>query len=136
MWIGSSRPNLARSAAATSGGTLGLVASSLKGSPGASARTMNSTSEMPSRLGTAIRRRRSTYWLMREKSRQRSARGLAVPVEQIVGLVGPAADHRTQAVGGRFHLQAVHDRDEDDILHHDVIGLDVERGPLDRIRFA
>jgi hypothetical protein len=32
-----------------------------KGSPGASARTTNRTSEMPSRLGTAIRRRRRTY---------------------------------------------------------------------------
>src|SRR6185312_286074 len=127
------RPNLARSAAATSGGTFGLVASSLKGSPGASASTMNSTSEMPSRLGTAIRRRRSTYWLMGEQSRQRLSRRLPVPVEQVVGLIGPAADHRAQRIGGRLHFQAVHGRDEDDILHHDVVGLDVKRGPLDHI---
>ena len=42
----------------TSGGTLGLVASSSNGSPGASASTVNSTTLMPSRLGTAISSRR------------------------------------------------------------------------------
>jgi len=47
-----------RSAMRTSGGTLGLVASSSNGSPGASASTVNSTMLMPSRLGTAISRRR------------------------------------------------------------------------------
>src|SRR5471030_1247825 len=46
----------------TSGGTLGLVASSLNGSPGASASTVNSTALMPSRLGSAISSRRIRYW--------------------------------------------------------------------------
>src|SRR5215469_6912669 len=61
--IESSSPNFTRSAAATSGGTLGLEASSPNGSPGASASTMNSTRLMPSRLGTAISNRRSRYRL-------------------------------------------------------------------------
>ena len=57
---GSSKPRLARRAIRTSGGTLGLVASSSKGSPGASASTVNSTTLMPSRLGIAMSRRRRT----------------------------------------------------------------------------
>ena len=48
-------------AACTSGGTFGLVASSLNGSPGASASTTNRTTEIPSRLGIAIIRRRRMY---------------------------------------------------------------------------
>ena len=52
-------PNWARKAARTSGGTAGLLASSPKGSPGASAKTVNSTTLMPIKLGTAISKRRS-----------------------------------------------------------------------------
>ena len=48
----------ARRAMRTSGGTLGLVASSSKGSPGASASTVNRMTLMPSRLGSASNNRR------------------------------------------------------------------------------
>src|SRR5215471_9082058 len=81
--IGSSSPNLARNAAATSGGTLGFVASSPNGSPGASASTTNSTRLMPSRLGTAISRRLRRYRLI--------ARDL--PVSQLAREMGDQNRH-------------------------------------------
>src|SRR5438093_4475865 len=66
--MGSSSPNFVRNAAPTSAGTLGLVASSPNGSPGASASTVNSTMLMPSRLGIAISKRLSRYWLTCSRS--------------------------------------------------------------------
>ena len=45
----------------TSGGTLGLVASSSNGSPGAIARIANSTTLIPARTGIRIRMRRKKY---------------------------------------------------------------------------
>src|SRR5882762_1140883 len=49
----------------TSGGTLGLVASSSKGSPGAMARIVNSTTLIPASTGIRIRSRRKRYLDMR-----------------------------------------------------------------------
>src|SRR5664279_3081239 len=128
--MGSSRPNLARSASRTSGGTLGLVASSENGSPGASASTMNRISEIPSRLGMAISRRRRMYWLMTEAVCPPPSR-LPVPFVQVVGFVGPAGQHWPQRVGGCLDLQAMHRGNEHGVLPHDVVGLDVERRALD-----
>ena len=54
------QPELRAQRLRTSAGTFGLVASSSNGSPGASASTVNSTTLMPSRLGSAISRRRRT----------------------------------------------------------------------------
>src|SRR5215475_12394392 len=59
--MGSSRPNWARRLARTSGGTFGLVASSSKGSPGASARTVKRTRLIPARTGIRMIRRRMKY---------------------------------------------------------------------------
>src|SRR5439155_3981496 len=59
--MGSSRPNWVRRFARTSGGTLGLVASSSNGSPGAKARIVKRTKLMPSRVGTEMRSRRRRY---------------------------------------------------------------------------
>src|SRR6202011_2582683 len=124
--IGSSRPNLARSARPTSGGTFGLVASSENGSPGASASTMNRTSEMPSRLGTAISRRRRIYCPIRERSfYDGPASRLPIPVLQIIQLLGTAAHHRAQRVGAGTDLDAVHDGDDHRFLPKQVVGLDV-----------
>src|SRR3990167_2419187 len=64
MGSGSSRPNLARRFMRTSAGTFGLVASSSKGSPGASARMVNSTRLIPRRTGIEIRSLRTRYLLM------------------------------------------------------------------------
>ena len=56
--IGSSSPNWARRFIRTSAGTLGLVASSPNGSPGAMASTVNRTTLIPMRTGIIVSSRR------------------------------------------------------------------------------
>ena len=83
------------------------------GSPGASASTMNRTSEMPSRLGTAIKRRRRIYWLMRERSCHGSVLtppGTS-PADCPVSLAQPLITGRS-VLELRADLQAVHHGDE------------------------
>src|SRR5215210_5264585 len=102
--MGSSRPNLRRRFARTSGGTFGLVASSSNGSPGASASTVNSTMLIPIRLGSARRRRRARYLVTNERPSR-----LAVPILEGGGVVVPAADLEAHLVGDRGRLRPVHD---------------------------
>src|SRR5262245_33009116 len=64
MGRGSSRPNFARRFIRTSGGTLGLVASSSNGSPGAITRIVNRTALIPNTTGIRIRVRRRKYFHM------------------------------------------------------------------------
>src|SRR5215470_5779407 len=64
MGRGSSRPNFARRFIRTSGGTLGLVASSSNGSPGAITRIVNRTALIPNTTGIRIRLRRRKYFHM------------------------------------------------------------------------
>src|SRR5438094_2643647 len=63
----------------TSAGTLGFVASSSKGSPGASARIVNRTALIPTRTGIEISVRRSRYLDMMLASRRVGARGPEPP---------------------------------------------------------
>src|SRR6267143_1869418 len=81
--MGSSRPNFARRFMRTSAGTLGFVASSSKGSPGASARIVNKTALIPARTGIEINVRRSRYLDMRLAS----------------GLAGPGARRTAETPG-------------------------------------
>src|SRR5215813_1974363 len=60
--MGSSRPNFARRFIRTSGGTLGLVASSSNGSPGAITRIVNKTALIPNSTGIRITVRRTKYF--------------------------------------------------------------------------
>src|SRR5476649_343774 len=111
----------------TSGGTLGLVASSPNGSPGASASTVNSTALMPSKLGKAISSRRIRYW------RDTGCSCVLVPVGDIPGVVVPATD-----LGGELSVHGHDARAGDDRDHHrvaddQVVQLDQQRGPLHRV---
>src|SRR5258708_32954006 len=104
--MGSSIPNFTRSASRTSGGILLLVASSPKGSPGASASRTNRTRLMPSRLGRAMIRRRRMYFPIvvppspvqlffpSRLSHQFSC--FPVPVRDLVQVVVPASQIRDQ----------------------------------------
>src|SRR5215218_7952246 len=124
--MGSSRPNLRRRFARTSGGTFGFVASSSNGSPGASASTVNSTTLIPRRLGIAMSRRRVRYRL-KDGSR------LAVPILQRREVVVPAADLDPQLVRHRGRLRAVHDRDHGAVRAREVVDADEQRRALDRV---
>src|SRR5439155_11651584 len=72
-------PNFAGRFRRTSAGTLGFVASSSKGSPGASARIVNRTALIPRRTGIEISVRRSRYLDMMLASRRVGARGREPP---------------------------------------------------------
>src|SRR5262249_60114719 len=98
--------------------TLGLLASSPKGSPGASASTVNSTMLMPIRLGIAISRRLTRYRLMRALHSC-----VAVPVLQIPEVVVPAGSGRVQFVGHGLHLRPIDDRDHR-LVAHEVVHAD------------
>src|SRR5262247_2867291 len=137
MGSGSSRPNFARSCWAISGGTLGLAASSWKGSPGASATTEKSTTLMPSSAGTAISSRRTTYldmaWRRGSRARARPPRGrspLAVPERHAPEVGVPARDvGALQPVGDGRHHHAPQHRDDDGVLDDEVVHLDEVRRP-------
>src|SRR6516162_2941695 len=133
--IGSSSPNFARNAAPTSAGTFGLVASSPKGSPGASANTVNSTMLIPSRLGIAISKRLSKYRpIARRSSGARLC--LAVPVAQIPQHVVPPAQPRSQLAGYPRNGHPVDDRDDPWISHHHVVHCNEQRRPFHRVELS
>src|SRR5215831_9647604 len=115
--------------------TLGLVASSPNGSPGASASTVNSTMLMPMRLGTAISKRLSRY---RPTARcscvARSC--LAVPIFEVPECVVPTVQRRPELVRHRRHHWAMHDRDDHGISHYQVVHGDKQGRTLDRIELA
>src|SRR3954467_13633015 len=140
MKMGSSIPNFTRKAARTSGGTLELVASSPKGSPGASASSTNRIRLMPSRLGTAMIRRRRMYFpivvLPSPVQLFRTAdltSGLAVPVRDLPQIVVPAAERRRQVAGDGRGLRAAQQRLDVIVCHDEVIELDVHRGAFDGV---
>src|SRR5262249_14984412 len=118
--------------------------SSSKGSPGASARTVNSTRLIPARTGIVMSRRRSRYLDMREEraGRPRAARPhatrlpFAVPVLQRPEVGVPAAPLRPQLGADRRHRGTLHHRDHYDVLDHQLVHLDEEGRPLDRIHLA
>src|SRR5437667_6059084 len=135
MGRGSSRPNCARSRWATSGGTLALVASSENGSPGASARMPKRTMLIPTRTGIAIRRRRRTYLDMRDRRRARppaiGPSRFAVPVGDTTERGIPAGQiEAAQLRGGRARPVAPVFRDDDDVVHHEIVHLDPHRRAL------
>src|SRR5215207_5096526 len=127
--MGSSRPNLRRRFARTSGGTFGFVASSSNGSPGASASTVNSTMLIPRRLGIAISRRRVRYRL-KDGSR------LAIPILQRREVVVPAADIEPHPVRHRPDLRPVHDRDHGVVRARKLVDADEYRRALDRVELV
>src|SRR5262245_64048319 len=136
--MGSSRPNCFRRFIRTSGGTFGLVASSSKGSPGASARTVKSTRLIPARTGIRMIRRRMKYLDIGERAgmppRPSTALlPLAVPVleRQAVGI--PAAALDLEATADGRHRRTLNDRDDDDVRDHEIVHPDEQCGPLDRI---
>src|SRR3954451_13143576 len=126
--MGSSRPNLRRRFARTSGGTFGFVASSSNGSPGASASTVNRTMLIPRRLGIAMSRRRVRYRL---KSGRPSR--LPPPVLQGRGVVVPAADLEPHLARYRRGLRPVPDRGPGAIRAHELVDADEQCRALDRI---
>src|SRR3989454_9671819 len=155
MATGSSSPNCWRSAWATSRGTLGLVASSSNGSPGARARMVNSTRLMPASTGTVISSRRMKYLVIdrtggpdmaprpptlgRAPAKPWRASGLAfaVPVLEVPEVrVPPALLGAFQVVRGRGHRRPQHDRDHHDVLDDEVVHLDEQRRPLDGIELG
>src|SRR5678816_3676274 len=118
--MGSSRPNCARRFIRTSGGTLGFVASSSKGSPGASARIVNSTRLIPASTGIRIRTRRTKYLDIaaaeggpgpRGPGPPAPALGLAVPVLQRPEVGVPAALLHPHGVGHCGHAGTEHHGD-------------------------
>src|SRR5215471_15431088 len=118
-------PNFARSAKRTSGGTAGLLASSPKGSPGASANTVNSTTLMPRRLGTAIKRRRSRYRPISAPARpSRTARllasRLAIPVREEPQIVVPAAERRDDLAAEAADGRAIDDGNDEHVADHQL----------------
>src|SRR5258706_9407098 len=136
--MGSSRPNFARRFMRTSAGTLGLVASSSKGSPGASARTVNSTRLIPASTGIKISTRRSRYLDIYSVPRTAGETligprppvglGLSVPVGKLPEVGVPAALRRLQLVADRGHPRPPDHRDGDHVLDDEVVHLDEHRG--------
>src|SRR5688572_16514408 len=141
--MGSSRPNCARRLARTSGGTFGLVASSSKGSPGASARITNSTRLIPARTGIAIRRRRIRYFDMRGwragRGRPRPASGrlpLVIPVLQRPEVRVPRRLLAPQPIAHGGDAWPPDDGHRDDVLDHQIVHPAEESGPLHRVPLA
>src|SRR5678815_895279 len=132
MAMGSSRPNLARRFMRTSAGTLGLVASSSNGSPGAMARMVKRTRLMPARTGIRIRRRRRKYCHMPSAPPPPAVfLRLLVPVLQIPEVGVPAALLHAQGVADRGHARTEHDGDDHDILDDHLVHLDEHGRALD-----
>src|SRR3990172_5279151 len=147
------RENLAGRFMRPSAGTFGLVASSSKGSPGASARIVKSTRLIPNRTGIEIRSLRTRYLDMPAVARggdgapgRRELRRVREPCPHLCALrlfgpvgespeVGdpPALSDVPHLVGDRRHPRPEHHRDDHDILDHEVVHLDEERGPLDGV---
>src|SRR5262249_7284810 len=122
------------SAAPTSGGTLGLVASSPNGSPGARARIRNNTRLMPSRLGTAIRSRRKRYRAIPGTTPSHSC--FAVPVPQIPQHVVPPAEPCSELARQAADNRSVNDRDHRRGADYQIIHCDEQRCALGRIELA
>src|SRR6266851_5235726 len=126
-------PNLARSAARTSGGTAGLLANSPNGSPGANASTVNSRRLMPSMLGRTINRRRIRYSRDTLRLRRLPASGLLVPVLNVPGVVVPTAHLRHELAVQGSDAGACHHRDHDLVVHCQLIQLDEHGSTLDGV---
>src|SRR5215510_15809730 len=139
--IGSSRPYCARRLTRTSAGTLGLVASSSKGSPGARARMVNRTRLIPIRTGTVSRRRRKKYLDMSLGRRPGPGPGqsltlpLAVPVGEVPEVGVPARDVGALELAGHGgdHAAPQHGNDHH-VLDDHVVHPDEEGSALDRIQ--
>src|SRR2546427_383681 len=155
MATGSSSPYWWRSACATSRGTFGLAASSSNGSPGARARIVKRTRLMPARTGTMISSRRMKYLVTyraggldmaprppivrRAPAKPWRSSGLtfAVPVLEVPEVRVPAALlGALEPVRDARHCRPQHDGDHDDVLDGQVVHLDEQRRPLDRIQLA
>src|SRR5262245_47543046 len=138
---GSSRPYCARKFMRTSAGTLGLVASSSKGSPGARARMVNRTTLIPIRTGTVSRRRRKKYLDMSLGRRPGPGPGqsltlpLAVPVGEVPEVGVPARDVGALELAGHGgdHAAPQHGNDHH-VLDDHVVHPDEEGSALDRIQ--
>src|SRR5580765_1869272 len=120
MAMGSSRPNLARRFMRTSAGTLGLVASSSNGSPGASARIVNSTALIPISTGIEISVRRSRYFDIVVERRPGRARRACPADGPELGLLRPVGERPEVAVPAALHHVAHPVRDGGDARaeHH------------------
>src|SRR5713226_8389574 len=143
--MGSLRPNCSRMRAWISGGTLALVAASPSGSPGASARMVKSTRLIPASTGIEISRRRSRYLDIRSRWRSRAgarplaetALGLFVPEGQVPEVRVPAALHGVaQLVADGGDAGTPGHRDHYDVLDQQIVHLDEQRRPLDRIQLG
>src|SRR6266545_7091071 len=128
----------------TSAGTLGFVASSSKGSPGAKARIVNRTALIPASTGIEISVRRSRYFdmllsrrpgrLERACSAGGGALRLLRPVRESPEVaVPPALDHVAHPVRDRGDARAEHHGNDHDVLNDEVVHLDEEGGALDRV---
>src|SRR3989441_4865486 len=138
----------------TSAGTLGFVASSSKGSPGASARIVNSTALIPASTGTEISVRRSRYLYMvcgtrggREVGPRTWVWDPAPPPPQTLRLlrpigegpevaVPPALDHVAHPVGDRRDARAEHHGNDHDVLDHEIVHFHEKRRTLDRVHLG
>src|SRR6476659_8819376 len=127
--MGSSRPNCLRRLACTSGGTFGFSAISENGSPGASASTVNSTTLMPSRLGTAISRRRRRYGPTRRSS-------FGVPLGDRAERRIPSRERRDELTAEAVDRGPIDDRNDRVLAADEVVHRDQERGALDRIELG
>src|SRR5262249_10787526 len=119
--------------------------SSSNGSPGASARIVNSTALIPISTGIEISVRRKRYFDMFWSSRagSRPARPTAPtlrllrPVRERPEVAIPAAlYHVAHAVRDGGDARAEHNRNDDDVLDDQVVQLDEEDGPLDRVHLG
>src|SRR2546426_12212801 len=112
----------------TSAGTFGFVASSSKGSPGASARIVNRTALIPRRAGIEISVRRSRYFDIRGSRGGPSRLGepagaaggvlcLLRPVRERPEVAVPSAlGHVAHRLGDRGHARAEHHGNNRDVL--------------------
>src|SRR5215813_9326881 len=107
----------------------GLSAISENGSPGASASTVNRTTLMPSRLGTAISRRLRRYWPTRRSS-------LGVPLGDGAQRIVPARERRDELTADAVDRWPVDDRDDRVLATEEIVHRDQERDALGRIELA
>src|SRR5215471_8043788 len=121
----------------------GLSASSSKGSPVASAKMLNSTTLIPSTVGTAIRSLRSRYWyislplLPLALPYPPAQLCLSVPIRQIIKNRAPGAQRQApQCMAHRGYLLTPDHRDDYHVLDQEIVHPDEERGAPDRIQFG
>src|SRR5262245_48386839 len=131
----------------TSAGTLGFVASSSNGSPGANARIVNRTALIPISTGIEISVRRSRYfdivveWAAERARRAppgpRSRLSLLRPVGERPEVAVPAALHHVaHPVRDRGDARPEHHGDDDDVLDDQIVHLDEESRSLDRVHLG